>query len=60
VILVALLFLGSAVLAAFMVYDQLAGPDPDLWDRDAPMCKCGVRDGARHHIHASWTERKPR
>lgn len=43
----------------------LFGPDPDLegeaWDPQAePMCRCGVRGGARRHIHGSWTERSPR
>jgi hypothetical protein len=56
------LMVGTAIaIAAFIV--EARWPDPDLanpWDPNGPMCKCGVRDGARHHIHPTWTERGPR
>lgn len=56
------LVVGTLVaVAAFVI--EARYPDPDLanpWDPEAPPCLCGVRDGARHHIHASWTERRPR
>lgn len=64
------LVLVTVVLGLLLGLELLAralwGPDPDLegdaWDpRTEPMCpKCGVRGGARRHIHPSWTQRSPR
>lgn len=56
------LAIGTAIAVTVFIF-ELFRPDPDLaapWDPEGPMCICGVRDGERHHIHASWTERKPR
>jgi hypothetical protein len=66
----ALLILGlawlafSALAVVFWIVAHWLGPDPDDgpdgWDPyDVPMCKCGVRT-LTPHLHASWTERKPR
>jgi hypothetical protein len=53
----------SVLVIADAVWVLVKGPDPDLlsdFPPDDTMCKCGIRGGTAHHIHASWTERKPR